>query len=730
FEEFVKKVVTRDPVGTMRRAVKQVDENDREEVVLQMFQSVYPIGYTKRLGASSREVGRNITKAQDMLLELYVGSVDSPRVFTDINWILNVVHQGGKMADHVARDMGISVRYLNKLSNLDTSGWDQELQTMATPTESVIEYNIIGRRTPQKKPTRYFPHGFVIDGMYVDIEGDTHVIWAAREFGYDFTGPIELENIADTVWDTMAENGWIRLTNDEVHHDIGGVDFLGGINDGNLRTVQKALLDEGVNIKYVAVDASGGFNVTVSYEDFMDARSPMDLRRKRLESVIEGRLAEHLNDMINVAVFHLTEDEDDEVQWDDIYSYIDKHDKKKPKWSTQFDDDDEFDDDEYGDEDLSPEAIKWLRDNLSKKSTWKRKAPGMYINWEIPGQLGRTSRPGYPSRKQIPLAKVDEWIMRAKKHGIKSIILLLGPDQLHLYSSVPGGLPDYYRKNGFEVVHIPMFDLHKFISKKSLKLPGTMKHVSPKDLEKAYAAYQPLPKPVLVHCSAGIDRRRATVEYIADQEFGPLESAELVESSADASSYLLEALGSYDYKIPDDKEKLLYDFYMATYLPAPSILADLHGWAAGMSPKQMLAYKDTPGMGPRIRQPRPDLAMAVEDTRKKIVDHLKPELLNAVFFSIACEARYIFEQVGPSEEIFRLAEKEFGKEMARRLRRYWTEYSHFKKYEVEKGEVREAPRAHPEFMADASNRNAAYRAALKAFKGHLDEFVRFTEWGF
>ena len=70
FEEFVKKVVTRDPVGTMRRAVKQVDENDREEVVLQMFQSVYPIGYTKRLGASSREVGRNITKAQDMLLDV------------------------------------------------------------------------------------------------------------------------------------------------------------------------------------------------------------------------------------------------------------------------------------------------------------------------------------------------------------------------------------------------------------------------------------------------------------------------------------------------------------------------------------------------------------------------------------------------------------------------------------------------------------------------------------
>lgn len=129
------------------------------------------------------------------------------------------------------------------------------------------------------------------------------------------------------------------------------------------------------------------------------------------------------------------------------------------------------------------------------------------VSWIVEGELAVSARPGYlPGEEQaVPVATVDAWIARVREAGVRSVICLLGDDQLPLYEgALPEGLIARYRAAGLAVAHHGVRD-------------GLTEPFTPAQLDGAWASFQTLPKPVLVHCSAGHDRTGRVVRHILQQ---------------------------------------------------------------------------------------------------------------------------------------------------------------------------------------------------------------------
>lgn len=156
------------------------------------------------------------------------------------------------------------------------------------------------------------------------------------------------------------------------------------------------------------------------------------------------------------------------------------------------------------------------------KDRLKADPEGDPLIWPIAGQLACTRRPlrdqrdfrAYVYEDHLPAAAgplVIAWVERIVAAGVCSVICLLPDWQLQRYRGLSGmtdGLLALYESRGLAVAHIPCPDpRHETVEKGWIE---TIKR-------SAYHAFVDLPKPLLLHCSAGIDRSSPVAAHIASR---------------------------------------------------------------------------------------------------------------------------------------------------------------------------------------------------------------------
>lgn len=179
----------------------------------------------------------------------------------------------------------------------------------------------------------------------------------------------------------------------------------------------------------------------------------------------------------------------------------------------------------------------------------------------------------------------------------------------------------------------------------------------------------------------------------------------------------LEVYGSsFNYKVPSDKETLLYDFYMIYNLSGISdSLTDrvgkMHRSGMDVPPG---ANKWSQGGEPELTA-EDKIDYTIKEVRSKILPKLKQDLLEAVFFSICAESRHIFDNNNP-QKVLSVVEEKFGEEGKNLIRRYSKYY-----YQQESGPlsalarpINDVPSRQISPSKDSDSYVKSFKAAMKA----------------
>jgi hypothetical protein len=170
---------------------------------------------------------------------------------------------------------------------------------------------------------------------------------------------------------------------------------------------------------------------------------------------------------------------------------------------------------------MSGRCMKTLEEDIKRKMQRLRDKISVgdeteIFAWIIPGKLACSQRPlrdhpDFGGRAPLPPLPprarplVEAWVDRIVAAGIRSIICLLEVAQLDRYYVRGGlnlhehGLLGYYESRGLDWRHFPLTDYQR-------PSEGKMKDI--------LASYDELRKPVLMHCSAAIDRTTPVAAYI------------------------------------------------------------------------------------------------------------------------------------------------------------------------------------------------------------------------
>lgn len=155
---------------------------------------------------------------------------------------------------------------------------------------------------------------------------------------------------------------------------------------------------------------------------------------------------------------------------------------------------------------------------------------------------------------------------------------------------------------------------------------------------------------------------------------------------------LTEAFNNFEYKIPENKKHLLFDFYILISLPIENIKEKRGGHEA---------------------------SIIANEAKNKIINYLQPQLLEEVLFSVCAEFRHIIDN-NDSSDILDLAQKNNMKDFIKKYISY---------YSIKKSNLGEKFLTDKRIRSDISGnteRTGSYKA-YKYSKVNNLEFIKFAQ---